>query len=61
MPSRDWQFRIKDMMQASLAIQNRVVNLSFADFQENDTIAKSIFFLDYKPNYECFKINTRSL
>ncbi|WP_019507070.1 DUF86 domain-containing protein [Pleurocapsa sp. PCC 7319] len=44
MPSRDWQFRIKDMMQASLAIQNRLVNMSFADFQNNDTIAKAVLY-----------------
>ncbi|MBE9214246.1 DUF86 domain-containing protein [Plectonema cf. radiosum LEGE 06105] len=44
MPSRDWRFRIGDMVQAIIAIQNRVANFSFADFQANETIAKAVFY-----------------
>lgn len=44
MPSRDWQFRIKDMMQACIAIQNRVNNLSFTDFKNNETIVKAVLY-----------------
>ncbi len=35
MPSRNWRFRIQDMIQAIVAIQNRVADLDFADFQAN--------------------------
>ena len=31
-------------MQASLAIQNPVVNMNFADFQNNDTIVKAVLY-----------------
>lgn len=44
MPSRDWRFRVRDMMQAINSIQNRVANLTFADFQANETIAKAVFY-----------------
>lgn len=44
MSSRDWQFRIKDMMQASLAIQNRVANIDFTDFKNNETISKAVLY-----------------
>lgn len=44
MPSRDWRFCIRDMIQAIVAIQNRVADLTFVDFQTNETIAKAVFY-----------------
>lgn len=44
MPSRDWRFRIQDMLEAINSIQNRVDGLSFADFQANETIVKAVFY-----------------
>jgi len=43
-PSRDWRFCIRDMIQAIVAIQNRVADLTFVDFQTNETIAKAVFY-----------------
>jgi uncharacterized protein with HEPN domain len=43
-PSRDWQFRIRDIVQAMTAIQNRVDGLSFAEFRENETVIKAVFY-----------------
>ncbi len=44
MPSRDWRFRIRDIVQAIVAIQTRVVGMSFSSFQSNETIAKAVFY-----------------
>ena len=44
MPSRDWRFRIRDMIQAINSIQNRTVGLTFTDFQADETIAKAVFY-----------------
>ncbi|MGB3656039.1 MAG: DUF86 domain-containing protein [Rivularia sp. (in: cyanobacteria)] len=44
MPSRDWRFRIRDMVQAINSIQNRVTDLTFTDFQNDETIAKAVFY-----------------
>ena len=44
MPSRDWRFRVRDMIQAITSVQNRVADLTFADFQANETIAKAVFY-----------------
>ena len=44
MPSRNWHFPIGDMIQAIVAIENRVAGLSFNDFQANETIAKAVFY-----------------
>ncbi|WP_017749838.1 hypothetical protein [Scytonema hofmannii] len=37
MPSRKWQFRILDIVQAIAAIQQRVDGMSLEDFRGNET------------------------
>ncbi|AFY53196.1 hypothetical protein Riv7116_0602 [Rivularia sp. PCC 7116] len=44
MPSRNWRFRVQDMVQAINSIQNRVADLTFSEFQNNETIAKAVFY-----------------
>ena len=44
MPSRDWQFRIRDIVQAITAIQQNIGSMDFEDFQGQDTIVKAVLY-----------------
>lgn len=44
MPSRDWQFRIRDIEQAITVIQQRVNSMTFEDFRENETVVKAVLY-----------------
>jgi uncharacterized protein with HEPN domain len=43
-PSRNWQFRIRDILQAITAIQKRVQSMDFEDFRKNETVIKAVFY-----------------
>lgn len=53
MSSRTWHLRVQDILEAIVAIQNRVTDLSFNDFQPNETIAKAVFIDKHKRAYFC--------
>ena len=40
MPSRDWKQRIQDMIQSVAVIENSTTDMTFSEFQADDTIAK---------------------
>ncbi|MBW4510783.1 MAG: DUF86 domain-containing protein [Scytonematopsis contorta HA4267-MV1] len=44
MPSRDWRFRILDIVQAVTAIQQRVNTMTFEDFRANETLIKAVLY-----------------
>jgi uncharacterized protein with HEPN domain len=44
MSSRSWQQRIEDILQSIAAIQARTHNLSFAEFEKNETVIKAVLF-----------------
>lgn len=44
MPSRDWQLRIKDMLQATQTINEFTDGLSFETFQNNKLVVQSVLY-----------------
>jgi len=43
-PSRDWQFRIRDIVQAITAIRQCVNNMTFDDFRSQETLVKAVLY-----------------
>lgn len=44
MSSRVWQRRVQDILEAVSAIQLRTDNLSFSEFEQNETVVKAVLF-----------------
>ncbi len=44
MPSRDWQLRVRDILNAIASIQRRTAGMSFEEFAENETVAKAVLY-----------------
>ena len=44
MPSRDWQFRIQDILQSIAAIERRTAGMRFEVFKSDETIAKAVLY-----------------
>ena len=44
MPSRDWQFRIEDIVEAIDDISRLIAALTHEDFYANDTIVKAVLY-----------------
>ncbi len=44
MPSRDWQLRVRDIVNAIASIQQRTAGMSFEEFTENETVAKAVLY-----------------
>ncbi len=44
MPSRDWQLRVGDIVNAIASIQQRTAGMSFEEFTENETVAKAVLY-----------------
>lgn len=44
MPSRDWKQRIQDIIQSVSEIQRSTIDMTFTEFQADDTIRKSVLY-----------------
>jgi len=44
MPSRDWQFRIEDILEAIEDIGRLITRLTYEDFYSNTTTVKAILY-----------------
>lgn len=41
-PSRNWQLRIQDILNAVNSIQRRIAEMSFEEFEQNETVVKAV-------------------
>lgn len=44
MPSRDWQLRVRDILESIEQTQQRTRYLTFEEFEENQTIVKAVLY-----------------
>ncbi len=44
MPSRDWQLRVSDILNAIANIQQLTADISFEKFAENQLVAKAVLY-----------------
>lgn len=44
MPSRDWQLRVRDILNAIASIQQLTADISFEEFAENQMVAKAVLY-----------------
>lgn len=44
MPSRDWRFRIQDILQSLAEIEQRTRDITFEEFSDNQTIIKAVLY-----------------
>ncbi len=43
-PSRDWRFRIPDILQSIAEIEQRTRDITFEEFADNQIIIKAVFY-----------------
>lgn len=44
MPSRNWQLRTQDILNAVNIIQRCTANMSFEEFEQNETVIKAVLY-----------------
>lgn len=44
MPSRDWQLRVRDILDAIVSIQQLTAGISFEEFADNQMVAKAVLY-----------------
>ena len=44
MPSRNWQLRLQDILDAICSIQQRTAGMSFEEFTQNETLFKAVLY-----------------
>ncbi len=44
MPSRDWRLRLQDILQSITGIEQRTANITFEEFQNNETLVKAVLY-----------------
>lgn len=44
MSSRDWKLRVQDILSAIAGVQRRTANITFAEFQQNETVVKAVLY-----------------
>lgn len=44
MPSRDWRFRIQDIVASIAEIEQRLADVTFEEFAKNQTIVKAVLY-----------------
>jgi len=43
-PSRDWRLRLQDILQSITGIEQRTANITFEEFQNNETLVKAVLY-----------------
>ncbi|AFY36475.1 protein of unknown function DUF86 [[Leptolyngbya] sp. PCC 7376] len=44
MPSRDWQLRVQDILQAAQDIEDFTADMTFEEFENNKMVVQSVFY-----------------